>query len=265
MIEIPITNARQRNRNFSYPQPQAAAYRHNLPFPHVALQGCWDGELLRRCRQDIQAFQNWDGEKDFFGSKKKRYCGNMEILPESVTSIISEASSPSFLTWLTELTGEPALIPDPYLEGGGIHQIARDGFLKVHADFNWNERLQLYRRLNLLLYLNDGWDENWGGALELWAKDMSSCHKRIAPHSNTMVIFTTDDRSFHGHPRPLACPADMTRSSIALYYYSPVRPASNFRARRHGTDYRPIAGDNFERYDSALTTRIRNRLRRLFT
>jgi Rps23 Pro-64 3,4-dihydroxylase Tpa1-like proline 4-hydroxylase len=160
--------------------------------------------------------------------------------------LIQEASSPRFLAWLTALTGEQALVPDPYLQGGGVHQIGSGGFLKVHADFNWSERLQLYRRLNLLLYLNPDWQPQWGGALELWNEDMSACITTILPEANTMVVFTTDDRSFHGHPHPLACPEYITRDSIALYYYSPLRPAANWAARRKITDYRPIPGDTFK-------------------
>src|SRR5262249_20232390 len=40
------------------------------------------------------------------------------------------------------------------------------------------------------------------------------------PTFNRCVVFNTDATSFHGHPDPLACPADVTRRSIALYYYT---------------------------------------------
>ena len=250
-------------RGFNYPDPALQNYTGNSPFPHVVLKDCWNPIWLASCKRDMATFQSWDGEKDFFGSRKKRYCGNIEMLPASVARIIHEASSPAFLEWLIALTGEKALLPDPYLEGGGVHQITTGGFLKVHADFNWNERLQLYRRLNLLLYLNPNWESHWGGALELWKTDMSAYEATVLPQANTMVIFTTDDRSFHGHPHPLACPIEITRDSIALYYYSPIQPSSNFRERRIGTDYRPIQGDAFQVYDSSLLGRIKNRLKGL--
>ena len=85
----------------------------------------------------------------------------------------------------------------------------------------------------------------------------------VTPEFNTLAIFTTDDKSFHGHPPPLTSPAGVTRDSIALYYYSPIKPTSNFKERRVGTDYRPITGDTFEYYDSSLPARIRNRLRKI--
>lgn len=118
------------------------------------------------------------------------------------------------------MTGIEGLIQDPYLFGGGIHSVGAGGFLKIHADFNWHHKLNLYRRLNLLLYLNSDWQETWGGALELWDVDMASCRVSIPPLINRMVIFNTSDMSFHGHPDPLMCPENRMRNSIALYYYT---------------------------------------------
>ena len=233
--------------DFAYPIADRAAYSSADPFPHAAFRNAWDDELLHACKDEISSFADWEGEKAFYGASKKRYCGDFSRLPLSVRRVITEASQPRFLQWLQDLTGEKSLVPDPYLKGGGIHQIAAGGFLKVHADFNWNEQLNLYRRLNILIYLNDGWDESWGGALELWTSDMKQCGKRIYPFGNTMVVFTTHDHSFHGHPHPLATPSGVYRDSIALYYYSPLKPEEHFAATRLSTDYRPIDGDEFKR------------------
>jgi hypothetical protein len=220
---------------FSYPP---AVYEAQ-PFPHAVIRGAWDEELIRDCKQGVQEQQAWTGERNFIGAEKKRFCSDMEALPFAVQLLIREASSPQFLTWLEALTGERGLIPDPHLQGGGIHSIGTGGFLKLHADFNWHPRLSLYRRLNLLLYLNE-WQTEWGGDLELWSRDMKSCAVTVPPHANTMVIFTTDDTSFHGHPHPLTCPRGVTRDSIALYYYTAVQP-EGWRAKRMNTDYRACA------------------------
>ena len=60
-----------------------------------------------------------------------------------------EFSSAACLKFLEGLTGITGLIPDPYFEGGGLHQIEPGGYLKVHADFNWHKTLRLDRRINL--------------------------------------------------------------------------------------------------------------------
>ena len=130
------------------------------------------------------------------------------------------------MIFLQELTGiKEKLLPDPYFEGGGFHQTKRGGFLKIHADFNKHKETKLDRRLNILVYLNKEWKEEYGGHFELWNRDMTTCVKKVAPEFNTLAMFTTTDFSYHGLPTPLTCPPDRSRKSIALYYYSNGRPA----------------------------------------
>ena len=125
---------------------------------------------------------------------------------------------------------------DPSLEGGGLHQSTRGGFLNIHADFtvhphhrNWQ------RRANLILYLNEDWEASYGGDLELWSTDMKECVEKVSPVANRAVIFTTDATSFHGHPEPMQCPEGVARRSLALYYYSvqenPLVRSTEYRSR----------------------------------
>jgi hypothetical protein len=232
---------------FSYPAATNELYLGASPFPYIYFDNAWDSELLSKCATDISEFEGWDGEKTFYGAQAKRYCGDIVKLPSSVQAVISEASQPKFLRWLEELTGERALVPDPYLEGGGIHSIGTGGFLKIHADFNWHQPLQLYRRLNILIYLNQNWSANWGGEIELFSDPKGEPEVSLLPMMNRMLIFTTDDASFHGHRHPLSCPDSVRRNSIALYYYSPIRPEQNFASRRLGTDYRAAPDEKLRR------------------
>ena len=75
------------------------------------------------------------------------------------------------------------------------------------------------------------WKDAYGGHLELWNKNMSMCEKKISPTFNTMVIFSTTDFSNHGHPEPLNCPKDISRKSIALYYFSSGRPQNEIYSK----------------------------------
>lgn len=207
------------------------------PFGSIVLPGFWNPEYLGSIAAEVAVFQDFDGEKDFYGSRRKRHCGTYEKLPVSVQRFIDFCHSAPFIEFLEQMTGERDLQADPYLEGGGIHSIGRDGFLKIHADFNWHSQLQLYRRINLLVYLNRNWKAEWGGTLELWTRDMAQCFRAVPPEFNTSVIFTTDDSSYHGHPDPLKCPQDVRRNSIALYYYSPHKPQAGFAEERLTTSY----------------------------
>ena len=53
---------------------------------------------------------------------------------------------------------------------------------------------------------------------------MKNCKQKIMPSFNKMVIFSTTDFSNHGHPDPIECPNNISRKSIALYYFSRGRP-----------------------------------------
>lgn len=87
-----------------------------------------------------------------------------------------------------------------------------------HTDSHYYERLRLYRRINVLLYLNPDWEESFGGSLELWEKGETQPAKVVVPTWGSCVIFRTDDRSVHGFSTPVA--AGRWRRSLALYYYS---------------------------------------------
>lgn len=146
-------------------------------------------------------------------------------------------NSQPFLEFLSKLTGIDALIPDPYFEGGGAHQILPGGLLKIHADFNKNKFTGLDRRLNVLVYMNKDWDESWGGHFELWDTEMKGAVKKILPVFNRMALFTTTSNSYHGHPDALKCPPGRSRKSLALYYYTNGRPKEEITAT-HSTIFK---------------------------
>jgi hypothetical protein len=146
------------------------------------------------------------------------------VLDPVYTAIFDELASARFRIWLGAVTGIGGLAPDPELHGGGLHQGADGSFLDVHADFNLHPRTGLFRRLNVLVYLNERWEQHWQGNLELWARDMSACSRTIAPSFNRCVIMETHDQSFHGY-KELRLPRGITRRSLAAYYYSPLRAA----------------------------------------
>lgn len=125
---------------------------------------------------------------------------------------------------ISEVTGIPNLQPDLSLFGGGLHETSNGGRLGVHVDFNRHQN-GLYRRVNVLLFLNPAWSPKWGGNLEMWEGPGTGNCKMIAPLMGRMVIFPTTDKSWHGHPRPLNAPAGITRKSIAWYFYHPEPPA----------------------------------------
>ena len=160
-------------------------------------------------------------------------------------------NSQPFLEFLSALTGIENLIPDPFFDGGGCHQIQPGGMLKIHADFNKHPTTKLDRRLNVLVYMNKDWKEEYGGHFEMWDRSIKQCVKKVAPQFNRLVVFNTTDFSFHGHPDPLNCPPYRTRKSLATFYYTNGRPDVELSGA-HSSMYKARPGENFGR-DGAKT------------
>lgn len=223
----------------------ASKYSSAEPFPHVVIDGLLPGDVLKRVADEFPKAGEIAWQRSANPRQQKLAAEDETQLADSSRWLLSQLNSATFMRFLEALTGIGGLIPDPYFAGGGLHQIEQGGFLKIHADFNRHPKFMLERRLNLLLYLNDDWQDDYGGHLELWNKEMTHCVQRILPSFNRCVIFNTTDFSYHGHPEPLTCPPDRTRKSLALYYYSNGRPAAEV-SDEHGTLVRPRPGETID-------------------
>lgn len=206
-------------------------FRSAKPFPHVVLSDFLADESAE-LREELSSLDEgiWNTYAHEF-QRGKQICSDSERLPAHLQRLVFELSSPKFLQALQALSGIEGLIPDPYLEGGGLHRSGPGGILRPHTDFHLYSRLGLYRQLNVLLYLNPEWDESWGGCLELYRSmgDDILLNKVVVPDWGRCIIFLTDDRSVHGFSRPIV--GDHRRQSLALYYYT-SRDAADF-----GGDY----------------------------
>ena len=213
----------------------AARYRDARPFTHIALDGLFDDAALDAVLREFPGPEQMKWMRfDNPLEKKLGFFHETGVLADAVRRFLDAMNSFEMLLWLEALTGIEGLIPDPYFGGGGLHQIEPGGFLKVHADFNVHPKLKLDRRLNMLIYLNKEWREEWGGHLELWDTEGRGAVERILPLFNRTVVFSTGDTSYHGHPHPLASPPGVTRKSVSLYYYTAGRPAEE-RSAPHDT------------------------------
>ena len=204
-----------------------AVFEAQEPFPHLIIDSLWNPELLSKVARDVEDNQVWAGEKNFAGSVAKRWLDDYELLPESVRELIDYMNSRAFVDQIGALTSIDDLMPDPFLFGGGIHSIGENGFLGLHADFNWHDKLRLWRRVNVLVYLNEDWLGEYRGDLLLARRLENSApvvERRVPPEFNRTVIFRTDENSIHGHPERLRPPVGRRRNSIALYYYSLEAP-----------------------------------------
>ena len=202
----------------------AEDYQCADPFPHIVIDGVLPTPLIDKLKANFPVERLASDHVFEIG-----YAGHFkrQVMPEDCNgyarAFFHFMNSRPVLQFLEGLTGIEALLPDPYFSGGGFHETARGGKLGVHADFRINDQLHVQRRLNLLIYLNETWNDEWKGQLELWDRSMSECRARVSPVWNRCVVFSTDADTWHGHPDELQTPDGVTRRSIALYYYTASR------------------------------------------
>ena len=156
----------------------------------------------------------------------KKTCNNWDVFDKYIYQTLSYLNSEHFVEFLSNTFGISPLFADPGLNGGGLHVHKRGGKLNTHLDYSVHPKLDLQRKLNLLVYLNSNWHPDWGGSLGLWEqapdkKKPGRLAKQISPLFNRAVLFDTTQNSWHGLPEPINCPENETRRSLALYYLVP--------------------------------------------
>lgn len=203
-------------------EAEHATFSGNAPFPHIVIDDFVDPAIMRPILAEVNAVDRSRRYAKFIDRKTDH--NKFAFFPEAVgpetTRLTNFLNSGPFLAYVEQVTGISNLIADPSYFGGGLHLIENGGFLEVHADFNHLKKYDLERRVNLLLYLNEDWHDEYHGELELWDRTTMKRAKSIAPLFNRCVMFATTKESLHGHPEPLATPPGVARRSLALYYYT---------------------------------------------
>ncbi|NUB42914.1 2OG-Fe(II) oxygenase [Fertoebacter nigrum] len=219
-------------------KPFTDAYRSAAPYPHAGFDNFLPTEILERVIGELAELP--ESETSFNRAQERlKSSYTPERLGTYTKNLFYALNSKPFILFLEELTGIEGLIPDPYFAGGGIHRIETGGHLDIHADFNHHAKLNLERRLNVLIYLNHDWKAEYGGSFELWNKDMTAKVGSFVPTFNRMVCFSTTSDSWHGNPEPVNHPAGTPRQSIALYYYTATWDATR---KDHTTLFKPRPG-----------------------
>lgn len=241
-------------------------FQSKEPFRYLVIENFLDHESAERVLKNYPKVEKrkWNGTT-YLDQKNKFQLTEFEkgsVLDE----VFIELNSRSFLSWLERLTEiEESLIADPNLFGGGLHQSINGAFLNVHVDYNIHPETKFHRRLNVLVYMNKDWKEEYEGHLELWnlTDGKKELLEKVTPLFNRCVIFETNEISYHGHPTPLNTPPEINRKSLATYYYTKDRPLDEI-AHEHNTVYVNTAGfkGKFKRFKSgmlALIERLQNK------
>ena len=228
-----IINASQLNDNFTN-----AKY-----FPNTPLENFFDNNFCQNLLKEFPSFEERFAKNEYGKVGTKACVEDFANIGPHYKLLDECIQSKEFLDLLSEITGIPDLLYDPEYFGGGTHENINNAELDPHVDFNFHPNTNWHRRLNLIIFLNEGWKDEWGGVFEVhqnpWNKEDNEINQ-ISPLFNNGVIFETNEYSWHGFNK-ITLPENKTnvsRKSIALYFYTEERPDSE-TAASHGTIYVP--------------------------
>ncbi|MDZ3824226.1 MAG: 2OG-Fe(II) oxygenase [Pseudoxanthomonas sp.] len=217
------------------------------PFRHLVLDGFLDEAFADALLAQFPPFERGSAVAEDGSLGNKSTVERIRGLGPAYAALDDLVQSRPFLDWLSGATGIPDLLYDPWYFGGGTHENRNGQDLDAHVDFNRHPVEPWHRRLNLIVYLNRQWQDEWGGSLQLHSDPRADDDQvsTITPLFNRAVVFETTEWSWHAFP-PIRLPAGRegeSRRSVALYFYSRERPADEL-APTHSTIYvdRPLPG-----------------------
>ena len=219
----------------------SAAYLNAANYPNIVFDNFLDPTVLMAVSREGKFLtENIETEGWRFGKADehadqilKRGIREIGLMTPVMELVCAYMNSDEFVGVMRRLTGIPDLVADWGFEGGGFHVTYPGGKLEIHHDFNYKDDMgpeRMYRKVNVLIYLNEEWEKEWGGSLELWTKELDGPFKTIDLLYNRAVVFNIENAP-HGHPAPLTCPLKESRRSLAFYYYSPTPPSNQLYDR----------------------------------
>jgi hypothetical protein len=222
-------------------------FRSAAPFNHLIIDDFFEPKIADGLAREIPDFDSPIWAEYNNPIEIKKLCNRWDKFPPLTYSVLTHLNSPGFVDNLAVLVGEK-LFPDPGLNGGGWHTHRAGGKLNTHLDYSIHPKLGLERRLNLIVYLQPEWCEEYGGALGLWESSADGKHPaelkvQIGCNFNRAVIFDTSQNSWHGLPEPVRSPEGINRNSIATYYLCEPRKGVSDRGKALFAPYGDQASD----------------------
>ena len=203
------------------------------PFPYMVIDNFLPDNLAKSLSNE---FPDYDDDIWFNYNNRiehKKLLSDWRKFPLSTYQVFSFFNSQWMLNTLSNLVDSP-LIEDQGLHGGGWHIHSNGGKLNPHLDYSLHPMLGLQRKLNLIVYLSENWEENYGGHFGLWDQHPTELRannliKEIGIKFNRAVLFDTTKQSWHGLSRKVQCPKGIYRKSLATYYL--INPSLNTNPR----------------------------------
>ncbi len=209
-------------------------YHGAFPFDHCVVDNFFKDEVAHKLSSDFPDFDDkiWHQYDNPIEIKKVSNLWN--IFPPTTYNVFNDLNLPEFVSFISDLSKINPLYPDNGLNGGGWHMLNNGGKLNPHLDYSMHPKVPYQRKINLIIYLNQNWDESWGGELGLWSstdngKKPKQIETIVPPLFNRAIFFDTTMHSWHGLYNVVNSPEGEYRKSMAIYYLT--NPPKNVDSR----------------------------------
>ena len=217
-----LDSARTRSESFDY------------PFPFWTIRSFLSEEMALAIASEIpdQSDLRWRRYENPL--ERKQLLNYWDAFGPQTYRLFCALTSMSFALSLAKILGhDKRLLPDPGLNGGGIHVHPAGTWLNTHRDYDRHPKIGFRREFNLIIFIQPEWKKEWGGELELWSgvqEAPEECVVALEPQFCSAVIFQTSGVAWHGVRRisPVAC---VPRLSLASYFLSQSAYGDNAREK----------------------------------
>ena len=196
-------------------------YKKAKPYEHIIINDFFSLDYINKIYEN---YPKIDNKWHYYNNPiEHKYSFNKFDDNNEIKKMYENLNSEEFINLLKEITNINDLEKDEYLHGAGLHAYPNNGKLDIHLDYNIHPITGKERRINLIIYMNKNWKEEYGGNLIFYDENKNESKIKFCPNFNTAIIFRTSDISYHGLPTPIKCPEGKYRKSIAIYYVSSPR------------------------------------------
>ena len=198
-------------------------FKNAKPFEHCVIDNFFTIDYANKIADEFPKFDDQNVWHEYNNPLEiKKTCNNWNIFGKHLYECFCYFNSVEFCSLISEKLNISPIFSDPGLHGGGLHTHKKGGKLNRHLDYHKHPKLNLIRKLNLIIYVSKNWKDEYGGNLGFWNNDQNlrpkDLVKEILPKFNRAVLFDTSQNSWHGLSQKVTSPESITRNSLAIYY-----------------------------------------------
>lgn len=209
------------NHNWTHIKENFAQAR---PFNYAVIDNFFTDDVAQHLVAEFPEYNGTAWHAHYHNAlEDKKACNRWDAFPSETYKAFSYLTGSEFTSYMQQILNDTNLVADVGLHGGGWHAHTKGGKNNVHLDYSIHPKLDLQRKLNIIIYMSPDWNTGWEGGLELWDHNADingpgKCITTVENKFNRAVIFDTTQNSWHGLPKELNCPKGVVRKSLAVYY-----------------------------------------------